>query len=358
MYIFEEIVITDPTEKAYKYLSECYNILEMHDDEVLVLEEAVTTDLKDPSYFYFKLANAYHLIKDYKNSLNSYLEVLNLNKSYINESFLNIANVSVELELFSSAIDNYTKYLELEPKTKQKRKIIKMIFLLKRAHKKQVVEQEEEKLAEAEAEKLELESRLASELEANKVDEERLNRLLKEQQLEEDRNKKAQLLDEERLLYDQEQKSLLEEQKKFEEAEEKVLNPPDPDIEAWRLQLQQKEAELDEREKRILEAEKRLREAEQAIEDSKLQDPFSDTSGLKDPANKQPDFDPNETEAEKLQREEDLKLERAILEEEIRQKILMDDILDSLDKIGENAQGLNASSESAYTELEGAGIDD
>ena len=45
-------------------------------------------------------------------------------------------------------------------------------------------------------------------------------------------------------------------------------------------------------------------------------------------------------------------------EEEERQQALMNEILQSLEKIGENAQGINASTEGVYDELEGSDIDE
>ncbi len=343
VYLFEEALITKPSKNVYKYLAECYNILGMHEDETLVLEEAVSNDVGDSSYFNFKLGNAYHLTQDYKNSLDSYLEVLTLNKGYVNESFLNIANVSVELQLYPNAIDNYTKYLELEPGSTQKRKIIKMIFILKKLQKEHLeLLEEEKKVNEA--------VRLAKEEELRKLEEERLSKSAFNEKLESDREAKARELEEERMLYASEEQSLLEDRKEFEIAEDKVENPPDPDIEEQRRQLQLREDELNERENRILESESALKEAEKALEQSRYE------SEVQTPA--EPKI---KTEEEILadQREKELEdFTRQKIEEEKRQQALMNDILQSLEKIGENAKGINAESEGAFGELEGSDIDE
>ena len=239
---FEEALITKPTGDVYKYLAESYNILGMPDDEILVLEEAISEDVGDMSYFNFKLGNAYQLAGDYNGALKCFLNVITINKDYVNETFLNIANVSVELKQYSSAIDNYSKYLELVPESTQKRKIVKMIFVLKKLQKEELEKQ-------AEANKLEEAERLAKEEEALRLEEERLNETAMNQQLQEEREAKARALEEERLLYDNESQQYQEELANFRDAEGKVVNPPDPDIEAWRKLLEQKEQELAEREK-------------------------------------------------------------------------------------------------------------
>lgn len=340
---FEEALITEPSEDVYKYLAESYNILGMHDDEALVLEEAVSSNIGDPSYFNFKLGNAYHLTGNYKGALESYLNVLTLNNGFVNEAFLNIANVSVELKLYSSAVDNYTKYLELEPNSPQKRKIIKMIFILKKMQKDELAKVEEENRAR-EAE------RVAQEEEARKAEEDRLSKIALNEKLEADREAKARELEEERLLYASEEKSLYDDKKEFEIAEEKVVNPPDPDIEEQRRVLQLREEELNEREKRIIEAENALKQAELALEESRRE------SEIQEP------MEPKIlTEEELLAQQRAKELEefnQKKIEEEMRQQALMNDILQSLEKIGENAKGLNASSEGAYGELEGSDIDE
>lgn len=343
--LFEEALITNPTVDVYKYLAECYNIMELHDDEALVLEEAVSVGLGESSYFYFKLGNAYYLINDYSNALNSYLKVLELKNGYINETFLNIANVSVDLKLYASAIDNYTKYLELEPNSSQKRKIIKMIFLLKKEYKEQINQLEVQQ-------KLDEEERLASETLKKQDDEDRLEQKIKIDNLESEREIKARELEEQRLLYQNAEQSLLDDIEEFEIAEEKVVNPPDPDIESQRKLLELREQDLNEREAKLTLAEQALNDAEENLNktreelmESNIQAPnnleYTDSSRVK-------------TEAE-LEQEE---AERAKLEERKRQESVMSDILQSLEKIGENAKGINASSEDAFDELEGSDIDE
>lgn len=343
--LFEEALITNPTVDVYKYLSECYNILELHEDEALVLEEAVSSNIGEASYFNFKLGNAYYLIGDYKNALNSYLEVLKLKNGFVNETFLNIANVSVELKLYSSAIDNYTKFLELEPNSSQKRKIIKMIFLLKKEYKEQISEIEAQQ-------KLDEEARLAAELEKQQDDEKRLEQLNNIENLESEREIRSRELEEQRLLYANAEKSLLEDREDFEIAEEKVLNPPDPDIEAQRKLLQLREEELNGREAELSLAEQSLKDAEDAL--NKTREELME-SNIQAPKNLE------YTDSNRVKTEEELKLEeaeRAKKEERLRQESVMSDILQSLEKIGENAKGINASSEDAYDELEGSGIDE
>lgn len=336
VYLFEEAIITDPSEDAYKYLSESYNILGMHEDEVLVLEEAVLNGEGDLSWFYFKLGNAYHLIGDYKGALDSYLEVITLKKSFVNETFLNIANVSVELKLYPNAIENYTKYLELEPNSNQKRKIIKMIFLLKREYKAELARKEEEK-------KLEDDLQYQQNLEIEQQEKSRLAMMQETESMETEREARARALAEERSMYENAERMLLSDQADFKLAEEQVVNPPDPEIEAQRVLLQEREQDLLEREQKLIEAEEALRVTEQNIEERR-------TEVLKEVVN----TTVIQTE-ESIAQEELLRLKR---EEELRQQALMDDILQSLEKIGENAKGISASSESAFGELEGSDIDE
>lgn len=345
VFLFEESLITAPTVDVYKYLAECYNILGMHDDETLVLEEAIFMEVGELSYFHFKLGNAYYLIEDYSNALNSYLKVIELKSGYINDAFLNIANVSVELELFSSAIDNYTKYLELDPETSQKRKIIKMIFLLKRAYKEQITQLEiEQRVAE--------EARLASEMENHKEEESRLEKMSQIDNLESEREIRTRELEEQRLLYENAEQSLLEDIEDFEIAEEQVLNPPDPDIESQRKILELREEELNEREIKLNVAEQALHDAEAEL--ARMRDELM-------ASNVQAPSDAEYTDSLRVKTEEELmeeELVRVKQEERQRQEAVMSDILESLEKIGENAKGINAGSEDAYDELEGSDIDE
>lgn len=338
--LFEEALVTQPSKDVFKYLAESYNILGQFEDEILVLEEALSTEIGDPSYFNFKLGNAFYLVGDYKYALESYLKVLDLNKDYVSETFLNIANVSVELGLYSSAIDNYSKYLELEPSSSQKRNIIKMIFMLKKAHKEQLALSEEQN-------KLDEELRQAKADEAQRLEEARLEKTGANETLAADREQRARELDEERLMYAMEEEALREDKKEFEIAEEKVLNPPDPDIEEQRRQLQLREQELLSREQKVLESENALKEAEIALEQSNLE------SKVQEPRIK------TEEELAEEQRARELEeFTKKKIEEEKRQQLLMNDILQSLEKIGENAKGINATSEDAFGELEGSGIDE
>ncbi|MBN2618990.1 MAG: hypothetical protein JXR64_11825 [Spirochaetales bacterium] len=326
---FEESLVISPSLDVYKYLAESYNILGMHDDEVLVLEEAIDSNLGDLSYFYFKLGNAYHLTKSYKLALDSYLEVIKLKGEYVNETFLNIANVSVELKLYSGAIDNYTKYLELVPNSEQKRKIIKMIMLLKKAYKEDLALKEEEKRKSEE-------ERAAETLALQNQEQAKVESMDSIMDLEAQREAKARELAEQRLLYENEEKALNSAKADFTEAEAKVVNPPDPEIEAQRDILSQREQELNKREQELIKAEQALKETEKIIAESAIQAPA--TTSQAD--------------------EEAKELLRMKQEEEARQEALMNDILQSLEKIGENAKGINAESESAFGELEGSQIDE
>lgn len=348
LYLFEEALITNPTQDVYKYLAESYSILEMYEDEVLVLEDALANNVEDQSYFYFKLGNAYYSTGNYKGALDSYLKVITLKKSFLSEAFLNVANVSVELKLYSSAIDNYTKYLELKPNSTQKRKIIKMIMLLKKAHRDDESRKLEEARLKAEEERLAEEQKLAEEMEQKAVEEEKARKIAENQRLEAERELKARELEEERLLFDQEQKALEEDQRQLAIDEEKVINPPDPDIEAQKRALQLREQELMEREQQVVENEKALREAEDDLaKNLKAIEEFNE-----------PELSAEELKRVEEEKRERAELERLKLEEEARQQALMNDILESLDKIGENAKGISASSEGAFGELEGSDIDE
>ena len=341
VYLFEEALITKPSKDVYKYLAECYNILGMHEDETLVLEEAISNEVGELSYFNFKLGNAYHLTGNYKDALDSYLEVLTLNKGYVNESFLNIANVSVELKLYTGAIDNYTKYLELERDSSQKRKIIKMIFILKKLHKEQLeILEDEKKVAET--------IRLTKEEEDRKLEEDRLSKSAFSEKLEAEREAKTRELEEDRMLYASEEQSLLDDRKEFEIAEQKVVNPPDPDIEEQRMQLKLRENDLIERERKMLETEAALKETEKELEQSRYEAEIREATRPKTE---------EEILAEQKQKELD-EFAKKKKEEEMKQQALMNDILQSLEKIGENAKGINAESEGAFGELEGSDIDD
>lgn len=342
----EEALVTNPNNDVYKYLGESYYILEMYEDSVLVLEEAVANVDTERDYFFFKLGNAYFSSGNYKDALNSYLQVITMKEGYLSDAFLNIAQVSLELKLYPSAIDNYKKYLELEPKSPQKRKIIKLILKLQNAFREEEAIKAEELRKKEEEARLREEERLAKEAEERALEEERARQIAENQRLEHEKELRARELEEERLLYDQEQKALAADKTQLAEDEAKVLNPPDPVIEERKVEIKNREEELLEREIKVLEGLKALQEAEKELELNK--------EAL--------DNIPQKTE-EELRLEEEARIEREReeklrLEEEERQEALMNDILQSLDKIGENAKGINAASEGAIGELEGSDIDE
>ena len=256
LLFFEEALIIEPSEDVYMYLAESYMILGYYEDAVLVLEEAVAVPVKNLSYFYFKLGNAYYSSLEYQSAIESYTEVVRLGDKYVNEAYLNSANVAVESKLYSLAIDNYTNYLTAEPNSSQKRKIVKMIGILKKA-------QRDQKIAD--------------------------------------------------------EKSAEEAAKSEEKAKEEAVAKAEAEKEATEAKAaSDAKAEAERVETEAIEQAEAAAKAELSAE-------------------------------EKLQRQR---------EEEIRQEALMNDILNSLDTIGENAQGINATSEEAFGELEGSDIDE
>ncbi len=271
---FEEALITKPKVNVYKYLAESYNILGLFEDELLILDEAINNNVGELSYFFLKIGNCYQQLGEYKNSHDSFKSVIELNSDYIPEAYLNMANVEVEMEMYGDAVDSYTTYLELEPNSDQKRNIIKLVLLLKKAHKDQLDEIEEQQRIEEEA-------RIAKAREAERLEEERLEKLAIDEALAAENIRKSQLSQEERINGTSAAESQVQAPKKSEEE----------------LLAEQKAKELEE-------------------------------------------------------------FARQKKEEEERQQALMNDIMKSLEKIGENAKGINADSENAFDVLEGSGIDE
>jgi len=131
---------------------------------------------------------------------------------------------------------------------------------------------------------------------------------------------------------DKEARDLDTEKEDLKNREELVLNPPDPEIEQQKLDLAKKEEELKLWEETIKRREEEL-EAEKlklTMEKEKSSIPENVTNniqGLEEPEN-------------------------------LKHKAIMSDILKSLEKIGENAKTIGASSEDVIDDLEGSDIDE
>ena len=137
--------------------------------------EAFAKGLKVPStnkkILSFNQGNSYYAMGDYENAAKSFTLALSADPKFT-RALLNRANSYLMAQKYSETINDYERFIVMEPNDVQRPKIEELLALLKR----ELVRQEEEArmLAEEAARLAEEEKRMAEELARQREEEERL----------------------------------------------------------------------------------------------------------------------------------------------------------------------------------------
>ena len=199
-----ETALTQEPENGtiYLYLGIIYEQLSRYQSAVDILQKGIEKTFQTRDLMYFNLGNNYLNLGNFGAANEMYSKAIENNNNFP-DAYLNRANSNVSLKKYPDAINDYTLYLSLEPKSVQKPQVEKMIVLLK-----SIIQADELKRLEEERKRKEDEER------RKKEEEERLRK----QKEEEERRKK----EEEEKLRKQEEERLkkVEEERIRREAEE------------------------------------------------------------------------------------------------------------------------------------------
>lgn len=168
--IFERVVEQEPVNvRAHLYLALSYEQLGMYERAIATLERAERLPGADRSLVRFNMGNNYLHLGQTERAHASYTAALDVNPN-ASDTYLNRANISVRLEKYEDAIEDYRTVLTLAPAHRQRQEIERMISLLS-DHLEQARRE-----AEEEARRLAEEQRRREEEEARRLAEEQRRR--------------------------------------------------------------------------------------------------------------------------------------------------------------------------------------
>ncbi len=128
--LLEEALKAEPgNPKVYSYLAIVYEQLGDPDRAIAMLRRGlpIAGDLKPA--FYYDMGNNYMRRGEQAQAEKMYGEAIALDETHA-RAWLNRANVRVGLQAYEGAIADYTMYLRLEPQSRQRADVQKMIDLL------------------------------------------------------------------------------------------------------------------------------------------------------------------------------------------------------------------------------------
>lgn len=152
---FEKALSEEPSnENVYMYLGMSYIQNGLAEKAVSIFTKGA--ELKGPQEgrFYLNAGNAYYSINRMEDALYMYDKVIEENLPEKSRAMLNRANIYMKQEDYSGAVGLYKEYLDADPRSEQKEKILQLIALIETKMAQEAAEAE--RLA-AEAERLRLE---------------------------------------------------------------------------------------------------------------------------------------------------------------------------------------------------------
>ena len=181
---------------AYNFLGLSYYQLGNYEKSVEIFEKGLEIPKTNKKILAFNQGNSYFAMKNYQEAIKKYSLAFTADSNFT-KALLNRANAYLMANEFQSALNDYEKYIILEPEDSQKGEILLMIDALKKEIERQI---EEEKILALEAERLaEEEKRLQEEMARLKEEEERLAA---------EENAKRQAEEAERLRVEEEKRAL------------------------------------------------------------------------------------------------------------------------------------------------------
>jgi tetratricopeptide (TPR) repeat protein len=160
---FEMALREDPgNEDVFMYLGLSYIQSGLTDKGISVFLKGADLNGFQRGRFYLNAGNAYYSLKDLDNALGVYDLIIEEELSEKGDALLNRANIFMNKDDLSGAVDIYREYLTVEPLSDQKEKILRLISLIDTKLETEALEAER-LAAEAERLRLEEEQRKASE---------------------------------------------------------------------------------------------------------------------------------------------------------------------------------------------------
>ena len=181
VFVLEQLVEgSSPPPKAFYYLGIVYEQLERYEDAVTLYERALERPGIDRARVLFNMGNNYVHMGDLEAAVDVYTRAAEANPEYA-PAYLNRANNRVAIEAYEGALKDYTVYLTLEPNSRQKPQIERMMEQLRGIIEEQRIAQaeaERQRRIEEERKRREEEERRRREEEERRLAEERRQRLL------------------------------------------------------------------------------------------------------------------------------------------------------------------------------------
>ena len=143
----EEAVSKGENPKAYVYLVVSYYQIGHYEEALNIADRGMRVTGSNKKIIAYNAGNAAFLLQDYKSAEEWYSKALIADPSY-SSAILNRANARISLEKYADCIDDYTKFLELEPEDRRRDDIIALLEKLKKVKEEQEQEQLAQQLAQ------------------------------------------------------------------------------------------------------------------------------------------------------------------------------------------------------------------
>lgn len=191
----KEIAAGEISSHTYNFLGLSYFQLGEYQKSIDVYEQGMKSPITSKKILLYNEGNSYFALKNYEESIKCYSLALVSDPLYT-KVYLNRANAYVHSNSLDMAINDYSKYLTLEPEDPQKENIMSLIDLLKAEINRQ---EEQKKIEEAQRIQREKEEQLMKEeLERQRVEkekEEEAQRIVEEQKRAEEAERRKKMLE-------------------------------------------------------------------------------------------------------------------------------------------------------------------
>ena len=171
LFLEDEINNGTASAAAYNYLGLAYYQIADYQNSVEAFAKGLKVPATNKKILSFNQGNSYYAMGDYENAAKSFSLALSADPKF-SRALLNRGNSYLMSQKYSETINDYERFIIMEPQDLQRPKLEELIALLKQ----EVVRQEEEAkmMAEEAARLAEEEKRMAEELARQKEEEERL----------------------------------------------------------------------------------------------------------------------------------------------------------------------------------------
>ncbi len=197
----KEITSKKASADAYNYLGLAYFQIGEYKKSTEAFAKGLKVSGTNKKILSFNQGNSYYAMQDYQSAAQCYSLTISADPFYT-QALLNRANAYLMLKSYDNCIEDYEKYLQLEPNDPQRPQIEEILRLLRK-----------EKIRLAEEEKKAAEEKARLEEENRKFQEE----LARQEQAEKERQEKERL----QRLKEEEEARLAEEKRLAEEAEKR-----------------------------------------------------------------------------------------------------------------------------------------